>query len=169
MIRSFLTSFLILLCFALFETAILSNIHFLPAIPDFILICSLFFSFNNGRLLGVTNGFISGLFLDFLTAAPLGLHCLVRTIIGYICGVFNKTLNLNGIFLPALIGFCATILKAFFIWVISIFFPISIDSSTFLSFTFLFELIANTILTPIVFKFLSIFKRTLILNTEKVS
>lgn len=169
MVRSFLTSSIILLCFAIFESAILSNINILPAVPDFILICVLFFSLNNGRLFGLSNGFVSGLFLDFLTAAPLGLHCLVRTIVGYIFGILNKTLNLNGIFLPAVLGLSATLIKVFLIWCVSLFFPISVNHYNLFSLSFMFELIANTILTPIVFRFLRIFEKTLFLDVEKVS
>ena len=70
MIRAYFTAAFILLCFALFESAILSNVRFLPAVPDFLLLCVLYFSYNGGRMFGVATGYTSGLFLDFLTAAP---------------------------------------------------------------------------------------------------
>ena len=57
MIRSFLSSSLILLCAAVLESAVLSNMTILPAIPDLSLICVLFFALNNGKILGETTGF----------------------------------------------------------------------------------------------------------------
>ena len=169
MIKSFSVSALILLCFVVFETAILSNILFLPSIPDFLLIVTLYLSVHNGRTFGVSSGFLSGLFLDFLSVSPFGLHCLLRTIIGYVAGIFNKTLNMQGVFLPVLIGFLATLLKTLLIFIISVFFPDSVVPYSLLSKPFLFEIAANSLLTPLVFKFLDIFSGVILLDPEKVS
>ena len=169
MLKSFSFSAMILLCFVIFETAILSNMLFLPAVPDFLLIVTLYISVHNGRFFGVSTGFVSGLFLDFLSVSPFGLHCLLRTIIGYFAGIFNKTLNMSGIALPVLIGFSATIIKVILIGMISVFFPDSIVPYSLLSKAFLFELAANALLTPLVFKFLDLFSSLLLLNPENVS
>ena len=169
MLKSFFVSVLILLCVVVLETAILSNMLFLPAVPDVLLIVSLYLSLHNGKVFGVSSGFVSGLFLDFLSVSPFGLHCLLRTIIGYVMGIFNKTLNMNGIFLPILIGFVATLMKVLFVFIISVFFPDSVVPYSLLSKAFLFELCANSILTPLVFKFLSLFSGMILLDPEKVS
>ncbi|MBO6218855.1 rod shape-determining protein MreD [Treponema sp. UBA3813] len=169
MFKSFFVSVLILLCVVIFETAILSNLLFLPAVPDLLLIVSLYLSVHNGKIFGVSSGFVSGLFLDFLSVSPFGLHCLLRTIIGYVMGIFNKTLNMNGIFLPILIGFIATLIKVLLVFVISVFFPDSVIPYSIFSKAFLFELCANSILTPLVFKFLGSFSGMILLEPEKVS
>ncbi|MBQ8014213.1 MAG: rod shape-determining protein MreD [Treponema sp.] len=169
MLKSFSVTALILLCFVIFETAILSNLLFLPAIPDFLLIVTLYISVNNGRLFGVSVGFLSGLFMDFLSFSPFGLHCLLRTIIGYFAGIFSKTLNMSGFFLPVLIGLGATLLKSLLIAAISIFFPDSVVAYSLFSKSFLFELASNALLTPLVFKFLDIFSNFILLNPESVS
>ena len=168
--KSFSVSVLFFLAFAIFETAVLSNILIIPAIPDFLLICSIYFSIQNGRLFGVSSGFVSGLFLDFLGSGPFGLNCLLRTIIGYAAGFFAKTLNINGLFFPLILGFSGTLLKSLLLWFISMFFPnVPTSISGFFSFRFIIELILNSVLTPITFKFLDIFKNALVLNPEKVS
>lgn len=168
MIKSFFVFIIVAFASVIFETAILSNLLFLPAIPDFLLICLLYVSLFNGSLYGASAGFISGLFLDFMSASPFGLNCLLRTIIGYISGKFNKSLNIKGIFIPMLIGFCATLLKALVIWLISFFFQESVVPYNILSLKFCFELIANSVLTPIVFKFLRIFSNMLLLENEEI-
>ena len=71
MIKSFLSSVFILLCAAIIQAAILSNMAILPAIPDLSLICILYFSIQNGKLMGETTGFVSGLLLDFLLGSEL--------------------------------------------------------------------------------------------------
>ncbi|MBR1721086.1 MAG: rod shape-determining protein MreD [Treponema sp.] len=169
MLKSFSVSVLLLLCFVIFETAIVSNMLFLPAVPDFLLIISIYLSVNNGKIFGVASGFVSGLFLDFLSVSPFGLHCLLRTILGYVAGCFSRIINMNGFFIPFLIVLFATIAKAFLIFVISVFFTDSVVSYSLLSKTFLFELAANSILAPIMFKFLDIFSEVIVLNSEKVS
>lgn len=169
MLKAFSVSSLIILCFVIFETAVLSNIYILPAVPDFLLIISLYISVNNGKTFGVSTGFLSGLFLDFLSASPFGLHCLLRTLIGYSAGSFNKILNMSGFFIPLFIGFLATLLKAFIVFVISVFFQDSVVPYSLLSKAFLFELAANSVLTPIIFRFLSIFSEIILLKPEKVA
>lgn len=167
MFKSFLCSFLILLCSVIVETSILSNISFLPAVPDLALICVLYFSFLNGKNYGQVSGFLSGLFLDFLSGSPLGFNCLYRTVIGYLSGVFRRTINSSGFIVPSVIGLLATILKVFLIWLISLFFK-SIKIYNIFTFSFLFELVMNVLLTPLMFKFLNSFRRILNIHEEEL-
>ena len=167
MFKSFLCSFLILLCSVIVETSILSNISFLPAVPDLVLICVLYFSFLNGKNYGQVSGFLSGLLLDFLSGSPLGFNCLYRTVIGYLSGVFRKTINSSGFIVPSVIGLLATILKVFLIWLISLFFK-SIKIYNIFTFSFLFELVMNVLLTPLMFKFLNSFRRILNIHEEEL-
>lgn len=168
MFKSFSISTIILLCATLIESAVLSNITILPAIPDIVLICVVYFSIENGKLMGECTGFISGFFLDFLSACPFGLNCILRTIIGYIGGIFNKTINTDGFFIPALLGLCATILKALLLWLISFLYPSSVLSYNPFTISFLFEVLLNTILTPLIFKFLGLFHNSILLKPETI-
>ena len=167
MFKSFLCSFLILLCSVIVETSILSNISFLPAVPDLALICVLYFSFLNGKNYGQVSGFLSGLLLDFLSGSPLGFNCLYRTVIGYLSGVFRRTINSSGFIVPSVIGLLATILKVFLIWLISLFFK-SIKIYNIFTFSFLFVLVMNVLLTPLMFKFLNSFRRILNIHEEEL-
>ena len=168
MIRSFVATSILFLILTLFETAIFSNILVLPSSPDFLLIVLLYVAVQNGRLFGVVVGFISGLLLDFFTGSPFGLHCLLRTMLGYVAGLVNKSLNLSGILLPALQGLSASVLKIMLLLVISFLFPAGIKGYTLFSFSRLFELACNTILTPAIFAFLALFDRYLVADVEKV-
>ena len=157
MIKSGLSCFLILLVFALIETALLSNIFFLPAIPDFLMICVLYFSIRNGQVAGELSGFASGLLLDFLSGSPFGLNCLVRTVIGFLGGYFHRMMNYESFFVNFIVGFAATLIKAAIIYVISLLFPNYVNSYHIFSSVFAFELGMNTILCPLVIKFLKCF------------
>ncbi len=166
MIRAFFSSLLFYLICILFQTAILSNITVLPAVPDLMLMLTLYISLHNGCMLGQTTGFASGLMIDFMSAGPLGLNSLLRTVMGYTFGLFSKTLNTAGFFLPALYGFIATIFKALLLFIISFFFPNGTITYSLFSYVFLFELIANTILTPLLFSLLNIFSNILLIKPE---
>ena len=89
MIKSALWSLLFSFCFLIIETAILSNIVFLPVVPDLVLICLIYVSFYNGCSAGEIHGFFTGFMIDFLSAAPLGLNSLIRTIIGFLTGLIK--------------------------------------------------------------------------------
>ena len=78
MIRKPLVIFIILLVCSLLETALLSNVVFLPVVPDLLLLVVLYISVQNGSLTGEATGFVSGLLLDFLTV-----------IFFYNCIIFN--------------------------------------------------------------------------------
>ncbi|MCR5045248.1 MAG: rod shape-determining protein MreD [Treponema sp.] len=157
MIKSYLSSFIILLVFVLIETALLSNIFFLPAIPDFLLICVLYFSIRNGKVAGELTGFVSGLLLDFLSGSPFGLNCLVRTIIGFLGGFFHRMMNYESFFVNIITGFFATIIKALIIHFISLLFPNYVNSYHIFSSVFALELGMNTFLCPLVIKLLRSF------------
>ncbi|WP_178842325.1 rod shape-determining protein MreD [uncultured Treponema sp.] len=166
--KSFGISCLFFLGFSLLESAFLSNILILPAIPDLVLLCSLYLSLNNGRLFGSCAGFAGGLFLDFFSAVPFGLNCLLRTVFGYTAGLFSKTLNINGVFFPFLLGALSTIFKAVILWCITVFYPNVSIAREAVSFSFGFEVLFNALLAPLVFKFLDVFKGELLLAVENV-
>ncbi|MCK9169193.1 MAG: rod shape-determining protein MreD [Treponema sp.] len=143
------------------ETAILSNISILPAIPDLLLLCSLYLGIINGKVDGEISGFISGFFLDFLSGAPFGFNCLYRTLLGFIAGLLGMSFNFEGILMPSVIGFVGTLMKVFLVWLISLLYPNVSVMYHLASTSFIFELACNTVLAPLVFKFLSMFKSSL--------
>lgn len=168
MLKSFLISSFILLCATIVESSILSNISFLFVVPDLVLMCSIYFGLLNGKLFGETTGFVSGILLDFITGIPYGFNCLIRTIIGYICGIFSDTIIISGILMPMISVGVGTIAKTLLIELVALFFPnVNIYVTGFISNEFLFEFIENIVLAPFVFKFLGFFKRYLTILTAK--
>lgn len=154
MIKSYLSSFAILIAFVLIETALLSNICFLPAIPDFLLLCVLYFSIRNGKVAGEITGFVSGLLLDFLSGSPFGLNCLVRTLVGFAGGFFHRMMNYESFLVNIVAGFFATLLKAIVIYAISLLFPNYVNSYHIFSSVFALELAMNAFFAPLVIKLL---------------
>lgn len=167
MIKSFLYNLLAIILLLLFQTSILSNITVLPAIPDLLLIYTVFIALHSNPMTGQLTGFSTGLLIDFLSAGPLGLNCLLRTITGFCFGFFHKVLSTKGFFLPMFYVFIATLLKVVLLFIISIFFPSGIVNYNLFSKTFVYELILNSILAPFMFMFLSLFLSKLILPSRE--
>ena len=122
-LKSAIASSLIIILASLIENAILSNIVYLPAVPDICLICVIFISLQNGKIFGEAEGFFSGLCLDFLGACPFGLNCLYRTVIGYLAGIFHRVIGTEGIIAPMLLVFVGSLAKALLLLIINILFP----------------------------------------------
>lgn len=166
--KSILISAFILLCAAIIESSILSNIPFLYVVPDLVLICSIYFGLLNGKVAGETTGFISGVILDFITGLPFGFNCLYRTIIGYVCGIFSDSIIISGIIMPMVSVGLGTIVKTLLIALIALFFPnVHVYVTGIISYEFLFEFILNVILSPFIFHFLGFFKRSLSILSAK--
>lgn len=165
MLKSFFSTILAMFCFLLLETAVFSNLTYLPAIPDFLLIITLFVALNNGSLLAESTGFASGFLLDFLSASPLGLNALLRTILGFVFGLFHDVLNASSLLLQFAYGAIATIIKAIVVYIISFFFNGVVHYSLF-SQIFITEVLLNAIFTPLIFHFLSLFSEVLIVKPE---
>ena len=145
------------LFFSLFEAAILSNLAFLPVMPDLVMLVIVYVSFMNSSTTGSTAGFISGLLLDFLSASPVGLNAFTKTVTGYVAGKFAGAFNLDRILFPSLMGLAATILKALVTWILSIFFGPAILSYWLAGSALWLEILANIVCAPAIFALLGLF------------
>ncbi len=82
------------------------------ATPDLALILLCFSANHHGSYRGELSGFATGVVLDALSLAPLGFHAFIRTVIGYVSGVFRGKIFIDPILVPVLIIAAATLLKA---------------------------------------------------------
>lgn len=167
MTKSIFISIMALLCFTIVESSILSNISFLLVVPDLVLICSIYLSLVNGSLYGESMGFVSGLFVDFISGVPLGFNCLYRTIIGYLAGLFSSAIVISGFLMPVISVAIGTIVKTLLIIIISLFYT-NIHTSGFLSYNFLFEFVLNILLSPFIFKILNFFRDAISIRNKDI-
>ena len=169
MIKSSFFSFIFSLSFLIIETALLSNISFLPVVPDLALLILIYVSFYNGSISGEVNGFLSGMILDFLSVSPLGLNSLLRTIIGFITGCFKDFINIDTVFFPAILAAIATFVKAMLLFVVSFLFGGKIAVYHLSESLFWIELCMNTVLAPLMFAFLRLFSSWLLIMPKSAS
>lgn len=143
--------------FSLLSATILANIQILPVVPDLVLLVVLYVSFMNNATLGSTLGFMSGILLDFLSAAPIGLNACTKAVTGYVTGKLSGTYNLDRFFIPFIMGVIATVLKALTVFLLSLLFGQSITVFSPGEGVFWLELLFNGLSAPLVFGLLGLF------------
>jgi len=150
----------VLFCIAagILQSTLIDKISFLKVIPDLALCILVYSAYVNGTMTGQLSGFFSGLLLDFLSAAPVGLNCLIRTLIGAFTGLFKGAFFLDLFFMPIILCAIATILKAAIRFILHIIVGSLILSYSLTSSIFWIELGLNSLSAPLLFALLRRFK-----------
>ena len=134
------------------------------AVPDIALGIVVYSAYINGVMIGQISGFLSGITIDLLSAAPLGLNALVRTLTGTLAGLMNGKFFLDSILIPMLLCAAATLFKALLLSLLSLLFLGAVPSYTFAAPTLWAEIAMNAFSAPFLFALL---KRFGSLLTEK--
>ncbi|MDR2793048.1 MAG: rod shape-determining protein MreD [Treponema sp.] len=150
----------------LLQSTLLSHLAIYHAVPDLALGILVFSSYFNGVMTGQLTGFFSGLIIDFLSAAPLGLNTLVRTIVGALSGLIKGIFVFDEIFLPMLLCGMATVLKAVILLLLHILFGESIRAYPIREPLFWVELALNTFIAPFLFALLRRFNALFVKKRE---
>ena len=164
MIRSIIWTVVFCIAAAILQSAVLYRIAFLEITPDLALCILIFSSYVNGTMAGQVSGFFSGLFYDFLSAAPLGMNCLIRTIAGALTGIFKGQFFLDIIFMPVILCVLATLLKAAVIMILHLIMGSAVPAISFTTPPFWIELGLNAISAPLLFFLLKKFKPIIAAN-----
>jgi len=147
---------------ALLESTILRRLAVFHAVPDLALGIVVYTAYINGAMTGQLSGFFSGLLIDFLSAAPLGLNAFVRTLAGALAGLLKGNFFLDAFMFPMALCAGATAVKAAALFLLSRFFPGVVPAYDALGPTFWAEFALNTLLAPALFGFLKLFDSLLI-------
>ncbi|MDR2900784.1 MAG: rod shape-determining protein MreD [Treponema sp.] len=161
MVKNIIWSSIFILIAAILQSTLLEKLSIFHAVPDIALLILVYVSYVNGMMKGQLSGFIGGLFLDFFSAAPLGLNALLRTIIGALVGLFKGNFFLDYFFLPMALGALSTVMKAILLFLLHFLFAEVVPVYKLGIPTFWIELIMNTLLAPLIFAFLRLFRSIL--------
>jgi rod shape-determining protein MreD len=161
MVKNIVWAGLFILIAAILQSTLLSRLAIYHAVPDLALGILVFSAYVNGTMTGQLTGFFSGLLLDFLSAAPLGLNAFIRTLTGAALGLMKGTFFLDAFVLP--MGLCAgaTLLKALLLFLLHLLFADTVPAYSLLAPTLWVELLLNIISAPFLFGFLKLFRSLL--------
>ena len=82
--------------------------------PDLVFIAIIYFSYSFGSFYGETTGFISGLLHDAISNSPLGLLTFPKMALGFIAGMFGRSILRSNVLTVFLMLFVASIIKGVF-------------------------------------------------------
>jgi rod shape-determining protein MreD len=140
------------------QSTLLSRLALYHAVPDLALGIIVFSAYVNGTMTGQLTGFLSGLLLDFLSAAPLGLNALIRTLVGALAGLMQGTFFLDAVFLPMILCAAATFFKAGALFLLHLLLAGAVPSYAVFAPVFWVELMFNTLSAPFLFGLLKLFQ-----------
>jgi rod shape-determining protein MreD len=167
MAKNIIWATVFILIAGLIQSTLLSRLTIYGAKPDLALGILVFSSYVNGTMTGQLTGFFSGIFMDFLSAAPLGLHTFTGTIIGALSGLLKGTFFLDAVVLPMILCAAATILKALMQLVLHLLLAGVIPAYALTTPLFWIELLLNTFTAPLLFGTLKLFTPLLASGREK--
>ena len=160
MVKNIIWAVVFIIIAGIIQSTLLARLVFLfrvKIIPDIALCILVFCSYQNGMMTGQVTGFFSGLFLDFLSQAPLGLNMFIRTVIGALTGIIRGNFILDAVFLPMTICAAATLLKAALLFVLNFLFSGAVPVYAWTASTLWIELALNAAIAPFLFDFLKKF------------
>lgn len=146
-----ISSSLLSICLILIQTALFSHIPFFLITADLILVYITFVAINNGSRFAMIIGFLSGLFLDFVSLSPLGLSSFILTFISFFLGKLYGRYNLTHFVFPFLLTLVATFAKFFLLLLLYFLFGSNIKVYSFYGNPFWIELLLNLTFAPILF------------------
>ena len=83
----------------LIQLTILNSFTLQGLKPDLALIVVIMFALLKGEGEGAVIGFVSGLLQDIFSVGLLGVNALVKTVMGFICGIIKKRIFVEHILL----------------------------------------------------------------------
>ncbi|MFH0977226.1 MAG: rod shape-determining protein MreD [Spirochaetota bacterium] len=79
--------------------------------PDLVFIAVVYFAYSFGSFYGEMTGFISGLLHDAISISPLGLLAFPKMALGFIVGMFGRSILKGNVLTVFLMVFIASLLK----------------------------------------------------------
>jgi rod shape-determining protein MreD len=157
MVKNVIWAVIFSLCAAILQSTLLSRLALYHAVPDLALGIIVYSAYVNGTMTGQLSGFFSGIMLDFLSAAPLGLNALIRTVMGALAGLMKGTFFLDIFFLPMTLCAAATLMKALALFLLHLLFAGAVPAYPLAAPVLWVELGLNALSAPLLFGLLRLF------------
>ena len=117
--------------------------------PDLLFIVIIYASYTFGSFYGEVTGFISGLLQDGISNSPLGMMTFPKVALGFVVGMFGRSVIKNNIIAIVLLLFAASLVKGIILVFLGyIFYPSMVSAILGI---ILPESFYNAILAPLLF------------------
>ena len=156
--RGYIFRFLLLFVAVLLQYTVLDRLKILEARLDLTIILTLYFGFKGGIMAGQTTGFMAGLLEDLIPIKNFGINMLIKTVIGFVSGLFHKRIYTDVFLTIFLITLGGSLLKGvLYMLVVQIFIKsmsFAMIKAYFVN-TLLIEMLLNAFVAPLIFNLLN--------------
>jgi len=134
------------------QLTLINSVAILGLKPDLIMVVVVVFSLLKGEKEGAISGFASGLLQDIFSTSLLGINALVKTVIGFTCGILKeKIFHEHILFIIPVITFISSFIQSFLISLLFRAFGIEYNLAWSLKQVALPEALYSTLLSPFIF------------------
>jgi rod shape-determining protein MreD len=157
-LRAIVVAFAILAACVILQSTLLNRIAILGVRPDLALVVLVFVALRRGSMTGQIAGFAAGIVEDVVSAAPVGFHMLMRTLIGFLYGLFAGNVFVDPLLMPIVLTIAATILKGIISGVVSLVFGLSASGFLYFAGRLWIEAGYNALAAPFLFALLNLLR-----------
>ncbi len=90
-----------IIIFLIVQMVAVKYLKFQDVCPDIFLLGTIYFAIKRGPVSGMSFGFFSGLLQDAFIMGPFGANALVKTLVGFLAGLFQKKIYEDSIIAQA--------------------------------------------------------------------
>jgi rod shape-determining protein MreD len=156
--KAIIVAFVILAACVVLQSTILGRIAILGVRPDLALIVLVFVALRRGSMTAQVAGFASGIVEDLVSASPVGFHMLLRTLIGFLYGLFSGNVFVDPLLMPIVLTVVATILKGLISGIVSLVFGLKVSGFLYFTGRLWIEAGYNALAAPFLFALLNLLK-----------
>jgi len=134
------------------QLTLINSVAILGLKPDLIMVVVVVFSLLKGEKEGAISGFASGLLQDIFSTSLLGINALVKTVIGFTCGILKeKIFHEHILFIIPVITFISSFIQSILISLLFRAFGIEYNLAWSLKQIVLPEALYSSLLSPFIF------------------
>ena len=157
-LKAIVVAFVIIAACVVLQSTLLGHIAILGVRPDLALVVLVFVALRRGSMTAQVAGFASGLVEDLVSVSPVGFHMLLRTLIGFLYGLFSGNVFVDPLLMPIVLTIAATILKGLVSGLVSLVFGLKSSGFVYFAGRLWIEAGYNALAAPFLFALLNLLK-----------
>jgi rod shape-determining protein MreD len=157
-LKAIVVAFVIMAACVALQSTILGKIAILGVRPDLALIVLVFVALRRGSMTAQVSGFAAGVVEDLVSASPVGFHMLLRTLIGFLYGIFSGNVFVDPLLMPIVLSIAATIIKGLISGLVSLLFGLQGSGFMYFAGRLWIEAGYNALAAPFLFALLNLLR-----------
>jgi len=141
------------------QSTLLADFQILGMRYDLVLVIISMFAFNRGSLPALYAGFFSGLILDSINPAPLGIYAFIYSLIGMVIGSFKGRVYQDSVVFPGVFVLVSLLARNFLLLFFSWIAQLGLAMSELFNGSLLLEIALGFLLAPLLYRTLELWRK----------